>query len=218
MKIGDIKLEALGLMYPDDIPAYSTADTMENYHSIMSDHSEMIARMTGSIARCIDVIVEQRVLPVKRKDLYLVDSAGDGIKANKSGLVYRFDLEEVSDFFDVSRVIMVCDNAYDGDHPYRMEDKVLVLLAPEDHASFTLLYHPTVNVQSVWNNEGELDGIPDELARLIPYFIKGELFREDEPGEAAEAMSWFEQRIAEIAPKRTAMQRKVSSVYNAEVL
>lgn len=216
MKIGDIKLQALGLMYPE-VPAYATGDTLKNFD--LSDYSEILARMTGSMARCLDVIVERRVLPSVHKELYLTDAeTGKGIVGNKSGAAYRFDLSKLNDFFDVDRVIMMSENAYDGEYPYRLEGDKLILLAPDEAASFSLLYHPRVIPSSVWNDAADLDVVPDEIARLIPYFIVGELYREDEPGEAAEALSWFEQRIAEIAPKRTAMQRKVSSVYNAEVL
>lgn len=210
MKIGAIKLEALGLMYPSEIPAYSTADTMDDaYANILSDYSEILARMTGSIARCLDVIVERRVLPVKRLELYLSD-------AETIGKMYKFDLPASLDFYDVydvDRVIMQSENAYNGYYPYRMEGKTLVLLSPDEAASFSLLYHPTVTPPSVWANEDELTGVPDELARLIPYFIKGEMFREEEPGEAAEAMSWFEQRISEISNKSTGNQSKVATVY-----
>lgn len=210
MKIGDIKLEALGLMYPGEIPAYSTADTMDSgYANILSDYSEILARMTGSLARCLDVIAERRVLPVKRAELYLTNAA-------RNGRAYRF--EKPVDCYDVDRVIMQAENAYDGDYPYRMEGESLVLHDPDMEASFSLLYHPTVTPHSVWENDAELVGVPDELARLIPYFIKGELFREEEPGEAAEAMAWFEQRLASIAQKRTEKQGKVASVYAQEAL
>ena len=206
MKVSDIKVQALTLMYPDEIPAYMTGGTVENYSKILGDFSEMLGRMTGSIARCLDVIVERRVLPVKRLELYLAD-------AETIGKMYKFDLSASLDFFDVDRVIMQAENAYNGYYPYRMEGKTLVLLSPDEAASFSLLYHPTVTPPSVWANEAELTGVPDELSRLIPYFIKGELFREDEPGEAAEAMAWFEQRLSEISNKSTGMQTNVATVY-----
>lgn len=210
MKIGDIKIEALGLMFPDEIPAYATGDTAQNYDVIMSDYSEMLARMTGSIARCVDVIVERRVLPVKRKELFLEN-------ADKNGALYRFDLTGVADFFDVDRVIMQSENAYDGDYPFRMEEKMLVIEEYKESESFSLLYYPRITPPSVWDNEKVLEGVPEEIARLIPYFIKGELFREEEAGEAAEAMSWFEQRLAAISDKHIGRQAHVASVYSMGV-
>ena len=216
MKIGDIKLQALWLMYPE-VPAYATGDTLKNFD--LSDYSEILARMTGSMARCLDVIVERRVLPSVREELFLTDAeTGRGIVGNKSGAAYRFDLSKLNNFFDVDRVIMMSENAYDGEYPYRLEGDKLILLAPDEAASFSLLYHPRVIQLSVWDDAEELKGIPDEIARLIPYFIVGELYREDEPGEAAEALSWFEGRIAEISQKRTEKQSKVSSVYRMEGL
>ncbi len=208
MKIGDIKIEALRLMYAD-VPARMTAENIED-HTADSDFEGYLAMMHGAINRCLNVIVERRVLPIKRHELNL---AG----AEKRGRTYRFNLSGVSDFYDVSRVIMVSENAYDGDYPYRMEGESLVLLSPDEAASFSLLYHPRLSYVEP-NDNGELEGVPNEIAMLIPYYLKGEIYREDESGEASEAMSWFEQRLSEISEKRTEKQGSVACLYDQGVL
>ena len=207
MKVGDIKIEALRLMFAG-VPALMNADNLYGYES-RSEFELYLSMMPGSIHRCIDNIVSRCILPVKRKELSLT-----GVE--RRGRFYRFDISG-SDFYEVSRVIKMSEDEYDGDHPYRMEGETLVLLAPDEASSYTLLYHPKIPHKE-YKDTDELVGIPDEIAVLMPYFIKGELYREDEAGEAAEAMSWFEQRLASLGETRTEKQGSVACLYDQGVL
>ena len=56
--------------------------------------------------------------------------------------------------------------------------------------------------------------IPENIASSIPYFIKGDLYRDDEPNEASEARNWFEAAIEEILLKKISKANKVKSVYS----
>lgn len=208
MKIGDIKIEALRLMFAQ-IDADVTAETLADFEN-SNTLGDYLAAMHGSINRCLSDIVSRRILPAKSKTLTLSEE-------HRSMSAYRFDLSEIGDFYDVSRVIAETHNGYDGNYPFRMEGKTLVLMSPDEGAQFTLLYHPTVELVNVWENSLELD-LPDEIVSVIPYFIKGELYREDEASDAAEAMSWYEQRLASLDPHRTEKQDCVHPVYSQAVL
>ncbi|MBQ8399329.1 MAG: hypothetical protein IJX08_05090, partial [Clostridia bacterium] len=50
---------------------------------------------------------------------------------------------------------------------------------------------------------------PDDIACHIPCFIKGDLYRDDEPDEAGEARNFFEAAMEEI--KRNEMPEQVQS-------
>lgn len=56
-------------------------------------------------------------------------------------------------------------------------------------------------------------GIPDNLARLIPYYVKGEVMANDEPDSAAYAMSMFESLLETIAEN---LQPVTEAVYRCE--
>lgn len=208
MKIGDIKIEALRLMFAL-IEGNMTAETLTDYEQ--SDTvGDYLAAMPGSINRALADITSRRILPEKRHVLTLAD--GQRLMS-----AYRFDLSQIDDFYDVSRVIAETHNGYDGNYPFRMEGRTLVLLAPDDSATFTLLYYPKLAPVGAWANTHDLD-IPDEIASVIPYFLKGEIYREDEIGDAAEAMSWYEQRLAALDPHRTEKQDRVVSTYSQVLL
>lgn len=208
MKIGDIKIEALRLMFAL-IEGDMRAETLTNYEQ--SDTvGDYLDAMAGSINRALADITSRRILPEKSKELSFTED-------QRRMSAYRFDLSQIEDFYDVSRVIAETHNGYDGNHPFRMEGRTLVLLAPDETAHFTLLYYPKLALHPSYGNEAEL-AIPDEIASVIPYFIKGELYREDEVSDAAEAMSWYEQRLAALDPHRTEKQDRVVATYSQVML
>ncbi len=204
MKIGDIKAEALKLMfvsYTEDVGTETIEELMdqENYRSYLLG-------MTGSINRCLSDIENRRVLPVKS---FALD--GDRAQAGRSSK--RFDLP--TDFCDICRVIAEGDCTNDGDHPYFMEGDTLLLRGMDTETDYTLLYYPKIGrLTESASNEAELAGVPEEIAVLIPYFIKGDLYREDEPNEASEARNWYESGMASLMCRRTEKQGRVQAVYS----
>lgn len=228
MKIGDIKIEALRLMFAqldplisaENLSSYENSDTIGDY----------LFGMTGSINRALVDITSRKILPEKAKDLTF-----DGGSSLMSA--HRIDLSAVEglkdDFYAVSRLVVESEYGYDGNAPYRMEGNTIVFICPYPNARVTLLYYPKIKLltgQAYIDNVRDLSKIPDEnpdenpvvipdeIAAVIPYFIKGELYREDEIGDAAEAMSWYEQRLASLAPYGTERQGNVRSTYSMVTL
>ncbi len=56
--------------------------------------------------------------------------------------------------------------------------------------------------------------LPDKIAAYIPYFIKGDIYRNDEPNEASEARNWYEQGMETILNEPRDPQETVCSVYD----
>lgn len=209
MKVGDIKIEALRLMFAELDPLVSASNltSYENSDTI----GEYLAGMTGSINRALADIESRRILP--ERSVCLADITSVQGRHGK-----RYDLSAPAiNFYDVSRIILESDEGYDGCAPYRMEGKKLVLLFPHDSADVTLLYYPKIPPIATYDNNKELE-LPNEIAGVIPYFIKGELYRLDEIGDAAEAMSWYEQRIAALSPNSTDIQTHVVPTYSQVTL
>lgn len=204
MKIGDIKAEALKLMfvsYTDDVGTETIEELMDQ-----ENYRPYLLGMKGSINRCLSDIENRRVLPVKSLAL-------DGELAQAGRSSKRFDLP--TDFYDVCRVTAESDCIYDGDHPYFMEGDTLLLRGMDADTDYTLLYYPKIRrLTESASNEAELAGVPEEIAVLIPYFIKGDLYREDEPNEASEARNWYESGMASLMRRRTEKQGRVQAVYS----
>lgn len=209
MKLGDIKIEALKMMganVNEDIYPEYLSDYMND-----ESYKEYLINMTGAINRCFSSLEEKRVLPTKARVLTL----SEGLASNA---FVRFDLANlIEDFYDIDRIVRETSNGdYDADHEYIREGDTLVLdrFEENDGISYTVIYHPSIQrITSSTDNETELS-IPDSIASYIPYFIKGELYRGDEPNEASEARNWYEQAMAEISSKKIRKTNGVRTVYS----
>lgn len=90
-----------------------------------------------------------------------------------------------------------------------MEGNVLVLPLLDEHTTYTVLYYPSIpRVTSETDDNTEL-AIPDKIATHIPYFVKGDLFRDDEPDEANEARNWFEMAMEQVVQTKQSHSGKV---------
>lgn len=206
MTIGEIMVETLKIMFTnlgDDI----SVDNLE-FHKKDENYRAYLINMPGAINRCLSSLEEKKVLPSKSLPLKLTDGLA-------SGSYWRYDLNNIYDFFDVERIVRVSgDGDYDGDYEWRREANMLVLANDED-ATYTLIYKPRLDRITSSTPEPDLD-IPDYIASYIPYFLKGELYRDDEPNEASEARNWYEQAMDELRAREAKVQEtnRVKEVYS----
>ena len=203
MKLGEIKIEALKLMFVNYNKDYSISDLS----NLMSDENcgSYLANMPGSINRCFSVIEEKRVLPVRTYTIKEFDT---------SGYFARFSLSSIPDFFDIERVIKESRRGYIGCLPYIREGNDLLISDYDEEAIYRVVYKPSIErVMSFTDEYADID-IPDKIAAFIPYFIKGDLYREDEPSEASEARNWFEQAMDSISEPIVNSVDSVSTVYS----
>lgn len=210
MKLGDIKIEALKLMFVN----YNIDIDIDSIDSYLQDenYASYLVNMPGAINRCFANIEERGVLPSKSYTL----KAEEGLA---SPSFIRFDLPSIiEDFFAVERIVYESDDEYDGDHDYRMEGNTLVLEHFDDkRETFIVLYKPKIErVLATTENDAEIE-IPDNIAVHIPYFIKGDLYRDDEPNEASEARNWYEAAMEGITSERDNKIGKVKSTYKQTV-
>lgn len=206
MRVGDIKVEALKLMfvnYSDDIRLEELPDL-----GGQEDYRTYLVNMNGAINRCFADLESKHVLPVK---VYPLETT-EGLA---SGSSLRFDLSVLlSDFFDVSRLICDAPDGYCGDCEYQREGDTLVLRDFDQSAEYRLLYYPKLpRVTDLSGDHDELP-IPEEIAAFIPYFVKGDLYRDDEPNEASEARNWYEAAMEQIKESRANKTSRVVTVYS----
>ena len=168
--------------------------------------------MPGSINRCFSDLEARGVLPTKVITL----NAENGTISH--GRI-RFDLSElIADFYDVERVIFASEDEYIGNFAYQREGDEIVL-GYEAGAEYRVAYKPSIpRVFGYTENDTEIE-LPEDIAALIPYFIKGDLYREDETGEASEARNWYEAGISARGTRTTAnagITSSVRSLYSSE--
>lgn len=206
MKLGDIKIEALKLMFVD----YNIECQIEHLEQLAQEenYGSYLVNMPGAINRCFSSLEEKGVLPVKTYNL-------KSSEALANGAFFRFDLSHIKDFFEIDRVVYENDKGeYFGNYEYQREGNIIVLPNIRGGESYNILYKPKLErITDATENTYELP-IPDNIASNIPYFIKGDLYRDDEPNEASEARNWYEAAMDAITESKINKVNKVQSVYS----
>lgn len=206
MTLGEVKMQTLRLMFVQAADDY-TADDISKLEKD-EECKDYIANMPGAINRCLANLEGRDVLPVKRAVLSVLAGEAYGGRV-------RYALSHVlPDLFKVERVAWESERGgYISTVRYVREGDSLMLSEISDKERYIILYRPRVaRVNALTDNNTVLD-IPEHIAALIPYYVKSELYRIDEPDEAQEARNLYETGLAEIAYESEGVQTKVESVY-----
>lgn len=209
MKLGEIKLEALKLMwtnYNEDIGVEQLADLMGS-----EAYGDYLVAMTGSLNRCFADLEARDVLPVKSFVL-------PGGTAGEPRQLLRFDLKElIPDYLSMERLVYEADGAFYEDTNVAsllMENVLLLPWFDGEKESYRVIYRSALPRILPYTDDLTELPIPDRIAAFIPYWIKSELYREEEPNEAGEARNWYEAQLSAVASVSSRRAGRVRSVYS----
>ena len=194
--IGEIKVNTLKLMftnYSDRIYAFD-GDGNDNIPNLEEDteYAVYLVNMNECINRALNRLISVGALPTKS----FVVTAEHTTTRN----AIRVDLkQEVEDYSTIVRVIKDSDESYDANYPYRLEENgVIRLNALEEGEEYRIIYRPKEELLTeLTPNTHTFTNVPDNIAILSPYFVKGELLEEDDSAASALARNLFEQLLAD---------------------
>lgn len=201
MKIGDIKIEALKLMFAN----YSFDFGINDLPNMQGDenYGSYLVSMNGSINRGIDRIQNACVVALKS---YTIKNS----EFTKGQPFDRFDSSAIKDLYVIDRIVAVDSlGGYNGNADYILEGNNILL---KNGYTYTVLYYPTL--KTVDDNVGDADEIwlPSHIARLLPYYIKGDLYQEEEPSLAADARNLFEASLDDLKKPAQGNQTRIKQV------
>ena len=212
MKLGTIKIEALKLMFAnnDDQLVISnrgnedpdgTAPIDLTQAAADPQYRDYLNNMNGSINRCFSVLEARKILPTKR--VVLLEEA----EQNEYGK--EIDLSTITDLDDVQRVTARGRNGFSSAVDYDMEADTMILPFVRAGDTVAMIYYPQLaRLTQTADDNAELP-IPDKIATLIPYYVKYDLFREDDASEANAALRRFEESLSEITERTESYQSSV---------
>lgn len=187
MTLNDIKIAALQLMftnYSDDIRT-ADVDDMTN-----EEYLQYVVNMDAVINRCLGRFETAGVLAPGSVTFYHEDGTVGEYYA-------KYNLATLaSGFASVLRVIHEDGTLYEPAIGYTMQGDTLVLPKLKDSATYTVLYNKRLTRVSIGAVSSTVVDAPNHLAELIPYFIKAELYEEDEPELASQARNIFEASLS----------------------
>lgn len=201
MTVGEIKIESLKLMEINGTDI--STETLEDLYS-NENYKEYLSRMPGDITRALHRFKTVGVIPEK--------SYCETIEENKN--IARFDLsEKIEDFSKLNRVVVEGQNTYCGNYPYTFEGKNVVLFNLRIGNMVTFIYDPKVPFVLTTTDDSMEIPIPDDLSSIIPYFVKADVFEQDEPELATQARNIFELMLAEYKKQEDNVSVSIDSVY-----
>lgn len=204
MTLGEIKIEALKLMFASYERDFSVSDL--DLLSASEAYRDYLINMPGAINRAYAVLENSGVLPSASVDITA------SVKRCKNGTC-EYDTSVLKDFLAVDRIIFKGnDGEYLPECSYRTEGRVLIIPEYPSDGHYILLYRPHLTRVTASTENGDVSGIPENIAVFIPYFIKGELYREEEPDEATIAHDLFMSAIDGVTAEKTGA-RTVEAVY-----
>lgn len=202
MTLGDIKAQALQLMgFEEDVAADNVEDYAED-----ENWAPLLRQMWSAVNRCLTDLETKRVLPLRRDPL----PAPTG-----RGTWRRFRYDEIEGLAEVVRLVVETNYSVDDDHPFLLEEGgTLRVNDYDDTANYAVLYRPALPRLTVNSGNDTVIPVPEVLAAAIPYFVKSEVYRVDEPAEAAEARNFYEAAVEQYAAgMEISRQGTVHTVY-----
>lgn len=227
MKLWEIKANALKLMFADSDVQFSKEEFENGSLESNGNTRDKLVRMNDSIRRAIDLYYQHcgqfnRVAKVYLEEdidgnmtnILNLENIQDFGLPNKININFSFrgvvkKVENIPFHFDnISKTIMIDINLIGGFYKY--ESSVF---------DFDLFYRMT---KENLPNDIEIDdlvfdlnilNIPEDIQRIIPKYIKGELYEEDEASIAKMSKDEYIQFLYNYNRKFSTFQTKVKSTF-----
>jgi hypothetical protein len=204
MILWEIKAQALRLMFADTDVEFNENEFTTGTIYTNANTREKLVRMNDSIARAIDLFYQYNGETSQWVEKSLVNTTQSGITTyynridvsqtpSNLGFPTRIDIVE-----DLDNLITYTQNIQ---YTYNQIDKTIYFLNGDyrdfgANINFRVFYRMNrVNLPSAPNeltyNVTTSLGIPEEVQRQIPLYVKSELFQEDEPQLAQAAKADF---------------------------
>lgn len=205
MTINDIKKNALALMftnYENDLVDINVDELSDD------EYTRYTVNMNACINRALARIQNAEVLPYKRAE---IDTQ---TPHTTNGIFSRYNIDDISsDIWDIKRI--ACESRYDyvTNVDYFIEARTIVIATLERGEKYVCIYTPKVKMIAMSALSDTELNIPDEVAEIIPYFIKAELYEEDEPALATQARNIFEATLDSLKQHEQYNQSSVKNVF-----
>lgn len=180
----------------------------------VSSNDEYLERTTvivPSINRAFLRLAQLKKLPVKNFKIYYD-------KENKLTSIF-VDEELMKDVFSIKNVYL--QDRYGNiktNISYFFQENILILPNIPEGCVYTIFYNPNPIVLQEPKKDEAVDTIdleyPDEILNVIPYFVKADLYEEDDPQLAMYSRNLFESYASQLPTRDNSIIRGAVDVYN----
>lgn len=190
MKYIDIKKDALRLMGV-------TPDTQSGEYA-SSNLTDYFSGMDSSILRAIDRMKSLGAIPSKTKSFPIVE------KSN----FYNFTLSDLKINGEIKFIKKIEGNTTEETPFVILNEKIYAYF--EKNKTYFAEFIPS-SIDTI--SDDQVVDLPEELARIIPYYIKADMYEEEEPSLASLSRNLFESYLEEYRTGNDSTTRKVKAAY-----
>lgn len=179
MKIGEIKLQALALIFPSAQLEYASDNISDAIFRLKSNpnYSAHLSATTGAINRALSIIEARRLTAIDEIEL-------DKSLGEINGDLLCFTLND-----DVFSICQVISGGIEIDFRHRF-DKLYVRRGSA-RGSLRVRYFTKIKRLSGESDDNEELLLNQSIAEQIPYFVKADLLLCESPEEAKESREMF---------------------------
>lgn len=189
MTYGEIQIEALRLLFANGVE-YLDETGLADYRrdERYRDYCQMMA---GAVNRALadlearHVLMEMQVEPEK-----LGERAGMAVYERPAGCE------------TIDRVVIWADGELLSANAEYVQNGGTIYVPAHDEALVMFVYQPRPRRVTDNTGDDEVIGVPPALAALIPYYVAGDLDRQEEPERAAGMRQLWEAGVAQYAAGR----------------
>ena len=217
MKLGEIKLMALKLMFADTDITYDISDMEEYYNN--SNTRDKLIRMNDSINRALNLFYQRVGLHRAKKEVQLdAEEGSTGYFLNSiSDLPAQIDnLQNVLKVRISSPYKATLYNAnfeFDGEEIVFTDLHRYITSSEKENTTIEIFYETKPEYVTSNNEDTTFDfdsiNVPNDIQLQIPLFIKGEAYEEDEPQMALFAKNEFLNYLQLVKKPKIIKQQKV---------
>lgn len=205
MKLGELKIETLRLLFADADGVPLTVSGLDEAED-SEQYAQYLRMMPGAINRGLSYLEMRGVLPLKTVIL-----AADGcgmLSYGKDELPADFRRAVNVQYVDAMGQRRNC-------RQWHAENGGLCVAASADEPQVAVWYLPRLERLAADAPDDTEIPLPEELAQMLPYWLKGELFRSDEPDEAVAARKYFDEFLADFEAAENAFAGSVDETFAA---
>lgn len=209
MTLGELKTACIKLMFDNDVAVVDPDTISED-----ADYTARTVNIVESINRAISEIAKAEQLPKKTVTLTTTDGT--------IGTYYtRYDLDTIvisgftNDVMKVKKVTYEYEADYDTNVSIRTEGNNILVLPLLEQGVYIVTYCPTYATRFTYDTADTtvITDIADDLLDIIPYFVKGDLYEEENPQQALLATNKFHSYLANRTIENNQKVTRVINVY-----
>lgn len=207
MTLGELKVSCIKLMFDNDSVDIDPSTVSNN-----TEYNMRTVNIVESINRALHRVANAGKLP---KKTLIIDST---IQNNEKYIRrYNLDTIKVDDFDNdclyVDNIVYQHTYKYSPNVDIIIEGNNTLVLPAINEGKYIITYSPSHKSISIYEDDNTKLDIPDYILNIVPFYVKGDLFEDDDAEVAIMATNKFERYLSELSVGSENRQAYIQNAY-----